>query len=1309
MTSGANVRRMVARYEGDIGPIKQKLIELVKLHEQMEKKTLGASRASVKHVNDTDAAIDRLGKTVGKVGTNHEEIARKSKVSGDATVAHAEKTVSALNRVRLAYAGVAGIVGTLMASSFIQLADSAKQVDNQLNAIGAGTDEARKKIYALAIETRTPLDATVGLLRSISKSLPTQELDETIRQVGTLNRLLTIGGLDAGQRGSVVLQFGQALQSGVLSGDELRALRESAPLELMEAIAKRAGGTVDQLRKMGEQGVITRDIMIGALQDLEQVSKDKFGAFDMTVSESMSVFRTALVGAAGEVDKAVGATATMADLIAGTAQFMTDYAGAAATLAESFKMVAEFAIIAAGARGLAAVSPLLVTGARGAAALTTSLVSLSSTMGVTGAAGVVMSRGLNSATGSLVAMRGALGGIMTMMGGPLGVAIFAAVSGLYLISKMSTDFEEAIDGAKAGVEDFNAAISSIGTIQQEIANDSERLKTVNEEITRAIEAQASAAETTALRERAAIEGRIAKNRQLLEIQRALAREELERVAENIDAARSRLAGQSRGGMGNFGLIVAPPDPDRDMRDIEARRAALVAKSQSGKSLSDGEVEWLQNYQALVSLMEEAQRKQVEFTDAVEGSATAHIAAWRAQAAARTQAADAERQAIAALSAEYDQRDKKILELQRQRQVVVDSLKSPNMSQEDRATALNAVRSADEQIAKLKDVGRRVEEAKVRFADLNKEMAGSAGVFDRDGRLRDLMVEIDKAMRDVVEAGEDVDAIRLSRLEQAIQGAVTVAQTLGGELQKIADQSFDNVADNFNRMRNRLGSFGAPYSQEMTNAANPDYYQSGYNEKRGTPAGSQNEELVRETVRAAAQLGIAAEDLLSVIMLESKGSPSIRGGAGNRHIGLIQFGPEEQRKYGANQGQSITEQMEAVVRYMIDRGVKPGMPIENVYAAVNAGRAHLTERGDANNGGIVRNIREFTTGPQMTPYRSMAKGLLGAYAPEAYDASVRAEDEVSVRSSLVQKQKEYLEGIADANTRLMLERRLVGETEQERQRILRIHEEEQKALAAGLRLDERRAGQAMTLREEIERRVENEVNLESQRSAAEDARRTKEEEHQERLSKIQEQINNKKSFQREIESDINRTIAQSVLRTGDWREAASQLLAKLGEALVMQALFNDGPLGGGGGGGLFGGITKMIGGLLGGGFTKSANGNIMTPDGPLPLNRYANGGVARSAQVSIFGEGRTPEAYVPLPDGRTIPVTIKEPKVPTLGMGGANKMELDINLNSSMLEATIMQTSAPVSAQITKRGLDSFSRNEMPTRVRKINGDPKRVG
>lgn len=54
----------------------------------------------------------------------------------------------------------------------------------------------------------------------------------------------------------------------------------------------------------------------------------------------------------------------------------------------------------------------------------------------------------------------------------------------------------------------------------------------------------------------------------------------------------------------------------------------------------------------------------------------------------------------------------------------------------------------------------------------------------------------------------------------------------------------------------------------------------------------------------------------------------------------------------------------------------------------------------------------------------------------------------------------------------------------------------------------------------------------------------------------------------------------------------------------------------------------------------AMGGIMTSSGKVPLNKYSAGGVANSPQMALFGEGRTPEAYVPLPDGRNIPVRMQ---------------------------------------------------------------------
>lgn len=63
--------------------------------------------------------------------------------------------------------------------------------------------------------------------------------------------------------------------------------------------------------------------------------------------------------------------------------------------------------------------------------------------------------------------------------------------------------------------------------------------------------------------------------------------------------------------------------------------------------------------------------------------------------------------------------------------------------------------------------------------------------------------------------------------------------------------------------------------------------------------------------------------------------------------------------------------------------------------------------------------------------------------------------------------------------------------------------------------------------------------------------------------------------------------------------------------------------------------------------EMANGGIMTKFGQVDLRKYRYGGVANSPQLAIFGEGSVPEAYVPLPDGRAIPVRMEGGNKPTV--------------------------------------------------------------
>lgn len=165
-----------------------------------------------------------------------------------------------------------------------------------------------------------------------------------------------------------------------------------------------------------------------------------------------------------------------------------------------------------------------------------------------------------------------------------------------------------------------------------------------------------------------------------------------------------------------------------------------------------------------------------------------------------------------------------------------------------------------------------------------------------------------------------------------------------------------------------------------------------------------------------------------------------------------------------------------------------------------------------------------------------------------------------------------------------------------------------------------------------------------------------------------------------------TIAQDAFKT-----FLEPLLGKAGKA-IGKNLFDL----------FFGGGSPPQGRNIRGGNTLTgvpqfAMGGVMTSSGPMPLRAYASGGIANSPQLALFGEGSRPEAYVPLPDGRSIPVTMSgfTPDIPTGAGGGAPVVNItqSFNVTAAGGDQAIaravqqeMRAAAPETLAMTKAGV-----------------------
>jgi len=145
---------------------------------------------------------------------------------------------------------------------------------------------------------------------------------------------------------------------------------------------------------------------------------------------------------------------------------------------------------------------------------------------------------------------------------------------------------------------------------------------------------------------------------------------------------------------------------------------------------------------------------------------------------------------------------------------------------------------------------------------------------------------------------------------------------------------------------------------------------------------------------------------------------------------------------------------------------------------------------------------------------------------------------------------------------------------------------------------------------------------------------------------------------DLAANLGQTLGNAFLGLGDvltefvttgkasFADFARSVLADMSRILIQFAMFQT--------------LKSIVpGGSALGKFLGFANGGIMTANGPLDLKRYAAGGIASSPQLAMFGEGSRPEAYVPLPDGRSIPVTMR-------GGGGGN-VTVNVDASGSSVE------------------------------------------
>lgn len=230
---------------------------------------------------------------------------------------------------------IAGGFGVQMAANYV---DQAVRIRRALTEAGDSSQEAFEKAFLAAQRSLSGFEAfTQGIARMRKATGGTFE--DSVRNMETLNKLLVLGGKTTQERMSTMIQFSQALQAGVLQGEELRSLRENAPIELVRAIAREAGGTIADLKDFGAEGKLTTEVMIRALKSLEAEADIRMRNVTLTISEAATQLSNAGIVASEAFDKGLGLSRATVAVLTGLAEIL-------GSNAEAFELFGQAAKIA---------------------------------------------------------------------------------------------------------------------------------------------------------------------------------------------------------------------------------------------------------------------------------------------------------------------------------------------------------------------------------------------------------------------------------------------------------------------------------------------------------------------------------------------------------------------------------------------------------------------------------------------------------------------------------------------------------------------------------------------------------------------------------------------------------------------------------------------------------------------------------------------------------------------------------------------------------------------------------------------------
>lgn len=265
-----------------------------------------------------------------------------------------------------------GRMASMLASAFavskiIEYADAYTNLQNRLKLVTDSTEslaQATQNVVDIAQNSRQALGATGDLYFKISQNADKLGLSvaDVSQVTETFGKTLALSGAGTQQAEAAILQFSQALASGVFRGDEFNSVAENAPAA-MDAFSRALGVTKGELRKLAHDGALTADILIQALKEQSAAVDESFGKTESTISQAFTDLKNSAIIFTGRINESTEAGKGFVGIMSKASDFMDslDIDENAKRIGEAFEYAYKAALMFAGIKFTGFVSSMALS------------------------------------------------------------------------------------------------------------------------------------------------------------------------------------------------------------------------------------------------------------------------------------------------------------------------------------------------------------------------------------------------------------------------------------------------------------------------------------------------------------------------------------------------------------------------------------------------------------------------------------------------------------------------------------------------------------------------------------------------------------------------------------------------------------------------------------------------------------------------------------------------------------------------------------------------------------------------------------